>query len=122
MVSVLLLFAVLALTIYGQLIMKWGALIHTSDSAGFAGKEHYLVAMFSDIWVLSALAAGIGVVTFWMLAIARLDVGYAYPFMALSFVLVPVGSAIFFGETLPKIQLLALMLIVAGVTISALTR
>jgi multidrug transporter EmrE-like cation transporter len=57
-----------------------------------------------------------------MLAIERLEVGYAYPFMALTFVLVPLGSMVLFGESLPAIQVPSLALIVVGVTVSALTR
>jgi len=122
MLSALLLFAVLALTVYGQLMLKSRALLHAAEFTGIQATLHYLALMFTDIGVVSALGAAVVAATCWMLAIARLDVGYAYPFMALSFVLVPVGSTLFFAEPLPKIQLLALALIVAGVTLSALTR
>ncbi len=122
MLSALLLFSVLAFTVYGQLMMKSRALVHAADLAGAQGKLHYLVLMFSDIGVLSALGAAVLAAICWMLAIARLDVGFAYPFMALSFVLVPIGSKLLFGEALPVTQLLALALIIAGVTLSALAR
>jgi drug/metabolite transporter (DMT)-like permease len=75
-----------------------------------------------DVGVISALGAGVFASICWMLALARLEVGYAYPFIALSFVLVPVGSTLLFGEPLPRTQLLALALIIAGVTLSALSR
>ena len=78
--------------------------------------------MFTDVWVLSGLAAAVLAGACWMLAIERLEVGYAYPFMALSFVFVPIGAASLFGEPLPALQLLGIALIVAGVTISALAR
>jgi multidrug transporter EmrE-like cation transporter len=122
MYSGLLLFAVLALTVYGQLMIKWRALAHAGEAIGLQGKLHYLVSMFTDIGVLSGLAAAVLAGVCWMLAITRLELGYAYPFMALSFVLVPVGSTLLFGEPLPKLQLLALALIIAGVALSALTR
>jgi multidrug transporter EmrE-like cation transporter len=122
MISALLLFAVLALTVYGQLMMKSRAVTHAADFSGALPKLHYLALMFMDIGVLSALAAAVLAAICWMLAIARLDVGYAYPFMALSFVLVPVGSMLLFGEPLPRLQLVALALIIAGVSLGALTR
>lgn len=122
MLSALLLFACLALTVYGQLMMKARALTHATDLVGVQGKLHYLIQMFADVGVLSALGAAILAAICWMLAIARLEVGFAYPFMALSFVLVPLGSKFLFGEPLSAIQLLALALIIAGVTLSALTR
>jgi multidrug transporter EmrE-like cation transporter len=121
MQSAFLLFAVLVLTVYGQLVIKSRALVHATTN-GTAGRLHYLAAMFTDIWVLSALAAAVLAGACWMLAVSRLEVGYAYPFMALSFVLVPIGSTLFFGEPLPATQLIGLALIIAGVTVSALAR
>jgi drug/metabolite transporter (DMT)-like permease len=119
--SALLLFSVLALTIYGQLIVKGRSLVH----AHIASKSHeidYLVAMFTDPWVLSGVGGVLVAGACWMLALQRLEIGFAYPFMALSFALVPIGSMLLFGEPLPKMQMLALALIMAGVTLSALAR
>lgn len=119
--SALLLFAVVGFTVYGQLVIKARGVVHTAQ-AGARGKLHYLVLMFTDLWVLSALAAAVMASICWMLAIQRLEVGYAYPFVALTFVLVPVGGTAFFGEPLPATQLLGIALIIAGVTVSALAR
>ena len=115
------LFAVLAFTVFGQLLIKARALVHAASAAD-DGKLSYLVSMFTDVRVLVGLGAAVMAAICWMLAIERLDVGYAYPFIALSFVLVPFGSTFLFGEALPPIQLLGLGLIVAGVTVSALAR
>jgi multidrug transporter EmrE-like cation transporter len=120
--STLLIFAVLALTVYGQLIIKARALTHAAETAVLPSKLHYLLAMLTDYSVLSGFAAAFLAGICWMLAIERLDLVFAYPFMALSFVLVPLGSTIFFGEMVPPIQWLGLGLIVAGVTVSALAR
>jgi drug/metabolite transporter (DMT)-like permease len=72
--------------------------------------------------VISGLAAAVIAGACWMLAIQRLDVGYAYPFVALSFVAVPIGSNLFLGEPLPMTQFAGLLLIIVGVSISALSR
>jgi multidrug transporter EmrE-like cation transporter len=122
MLSACLLFAVLALTVYGQLMIKARALKHAAEAISSPGMLHYLFAMFTDMWVLSGFGAAVLAGACWMLAIERLEVGYAYPFMALSFVFVPLGSMVLFGEPLPAIQLLGVALIIAGVTVSALAR
>src|SRR4051794_36242270 len=111
MMSSLLLFAVLALTVYGQLMIKARAVVHTTDAVGVQGKLHYLFLMFTDIGVLSSLGAAVLAGVCWMLVVQRLEVGYAYPFMALSFVLVPLGSTVLFGEPLPGLQWIGLTLI-----------
>lgn len=121
MLPLLMVFIVLALTVYGQLMMKARALAHATP-VGDAAKLQYLVSMFTDIGVLSCLTAAVVAAVVWMLALERLEVGFVYPFMALSFVLVPVGSAAFLGEALPPLQLIGLAMIVAGVTVSAFAR
>src|SRR5438105_4207964 len=111
----------LGLTIYGQLIVKTRALVHAGSSSG-GGKLAYLAAMFTDIAVLSGfVAAGVAGV-FWALTVENTGLGFAYPFMALSFVLVPVAAALLFHETVTPIQLFGLSLIVIGVTINALAQ
>lgn len=120
--STLLIFAVLALTVYGQLVIKARALTHAAETAALPNKLHYLVTMLTDFSVLSGFAAAFLAGICWMLAVERLDLAVAYPFMALSFILVPLGSTIFFGEMIPPIQWVGLCLIVAGVTVSALAR
>jgi multidrug transporter EmrE-like cation transporter len=105
----------LALTVYGQLIMKARSLV----LARGGGKLDYLVAMFTDLGVLSSFVAALAAAVAWSLAIEKAGLGLAYPFMALSFVLVPLGAAWFFGEALRPVQVLALGLIVAGVALNA---
>jgi multidrug transporter EmrE-like cation transporter len=122
MLAPLMVFAVLVLTVYGQLMIKARALAHTIPIESGASKLNYLVAMFSDIGVLSSLGAAGLASACWMLAVERVDLSYAYPFMALSFILVPVASMVLFGERVPPLQFLGLGLIVTGVTVSALAR
>ena len=78
------LLAVVLLTVYGQLVIKARAIAHAAEAS--SGKLPYLVAMFTDVGVLSGLTAAVAASACWMLAIDRLDVAYAYPFMALCFV------------------------------------
>jgi multidrug transporter EmrE-like cation transporter len=120
--SPFLLFAVLALTVYGQLVIKARALTHAAETTALSSKLHYLLTMLTDFSVLSGFAAAFLAGICWMLAIERLDLSIAYPFMALSFVLVPLGSTFFFGEVVPPMQWLGLGLIIAGVSVSALAR
>jgi hypothetical protein len=75
-----LLFAVLPLTVYGELVMA-RALAHATESVGVPGKLHYLFMMFPDIGVLTVFGAAVLAGVCWMLAIERLEVRYAYLFV-----------------------------------------
>jgi drug/metabolite transporter (DMT)-like permease len=118
----LLLVAVLVLSVYSQLTMKSRALLHSSGTNSSADYLQYLIGMATDWRVLSAAGATFLAGICWLLALQRLELGYAFPFMALSFVLIPVSAKLFLGEPLPMVQLLGLGLVTVGVSISALAR
>jgi len=118
----LLLVAALALSVYSQLVMKSRALVHSSGTNSSTDHLQYLIGMASDWRVLSAGAATFLAGVCWLLALRRLELGYAFPFMALSFVLIPVSAHLFLEEPLPVAQLLGLALVIVGVSFSALAR
>jgi drug/metabolite transporter (DMT)-like permease len=109
----------LALTVYGQLIMKSRAIAHASDNTS-GSKLNYLLSMYTDIGVLSGLGAAVLASICWALALEKAGLGFAYPFMALSFVIVPLLARTLFGEPMSPMQIAGIVTIVAGVAINAL--
>lgn len=106
-------------TVYGQLIVKWqvdeqGGLPATTDD-----KLRFLGELFTNPWVISALAAGALAAASWMLALTRFDLSIAYPFVSLSFVLVMIGSAIFFDEGITGLKVAGVMLILVGLFVGS---
>jgi drug/metabolite transporter (DMT)-like permease len=118
----LLLIAVLALSVYSQLVMKTRAIVHSSGQDSSVDYLHYLIGMATDWRVLSAAGATFLAGLCWLLALQRLELGYAFPFMALSFVLIPVAASLFLGEPLSMKQLMGLGLVFGGVALSAISR
>lgn len=114
----LLIALVLALTVYGQLVVKARALVHSGGPA--LSKAGYLAAMFTDVHVLAGLGAAVLASGLWFLAIERASLSYTYPFMALTFALVPIGSTLLFGDELSLLQYSGIVLIVLGVGLSAI--
>lgn len=108
--------ATLLLTTYGQLVVKARSIAIAAKGA--SSRSDYLITMFTDLGVISGLAAAVVASAFWTLAIQRTSLGVAYPFMALTFFIVPVGSVLLFGERLSTLQVVGLVTIVVGVTVS----
>jgi drug/metabolite transporter (DMT)-like permease len=110
--------ATVLLTVYGQLVVKWqvGNAAQLRDPAERAA---FLLALLANPWVLSALAAAFVAALCWMLAVVKLDLSHAYPFVSLSFVLVLFLSAALFGEPLGWAKIGGIALIVAGVALGS---
>jgi multidrug transporter EmrE-like cation transporter len=107
------------LTVYGQLILKWQVGEVGSLPAGSLDKLEFLARLVLRPWVLSALIAAFIAALAWMAALTRLELSRAYPFVALSFVLVPIGSALFFSEGLDIYKFAGMVLIVAGIVVGS---
>ncbi len=57
----------------------------------------------------------------WVLYLRRIDLSRAYPFLALTFVLVPAASVMFLGEKVGITYSFGILLIVAGLVLTALS-
>lgn len=113
--------ATLVLTCYGQIIMKARA-PSLSERAGEDGRLAYLAAMLRDPLVLSGFVSAFLAALFWLLAIQSLPLSRAYPFIALTFVIVPLLAIPILGDSITTTQLAGMLLIVLGVALTALGR
>lgn len=105
------------LTSYGQVVLKWQAGKTVPPPFAFMTTWPDLAQLLLRPWVLSAFVAAFGASLCWMLALSRLELSRAYPFMALSFVLVSMAAVPLFGETLTAPKLIGLTLIVVGLVV-----
>lgn len=56
---------------------------------------------------------------FWLIALSRADLSFAYPFASLSYVAMLVGSWLFFGENISWLRIVGSGVIITGVLIIA---
>lgn len=110
----------IAFTVYGQLIIKWRMSSKGELPEVPADKLIFLLqALFGDIFLLSGFAAAFVASLFWMAALTRFELSFAYPFMSLAFVFVFALSVVLFGETMSLGKFVGLVLIVAGIFTTA---
>lgn len=109
--------ATIALTSYGQLVLKWQSGIPVVASDSWFGRLPAVVQMLARPWVISAFVAAFGASLCWMLALSRLELSRAYPFMALNFLLVTLIAVPAFGETFNIYKFAGLLLVVVGLII-----
>jgi len=106
-------------TVYGQLILKWRIARLTNWPENTTAKLLYLLKALPDPFILSGLLAAFVASLFWMLAMSKFPLSYAYPFMSLSFVLVFLLSAVLFHETITWTKVAGLILVILGLIVSS---
>jgi multidrug transporter EmrE-like cation transporter len=107
------------LTVYGQLVYKWLADEADPFPAGTGDRISYVARLALDPWMVSVGVATLAAAITWFLALKRLELSIAYPFMSLSFVFVLLLSGVFFGESVTFWKTVGIALIVVGVAIGS---
>jgi drug/metabolite transporter (DMT)-like permease len=103
------------LTVYSQVIMRWQMSMLAIAPDGLVPKLVFFISNLWRPWILTALAATFLAGITWMIVLSKFKLSYAFPFMALNFLLVMLASAVFFGESLTSGKLIGNVLIIAGV-------
>ena len=111
-------FAVIVLTVCGQLILKWQVGKAGAFPQSFPERVLFLLRLLLNPWIIGGLFAGFLAFLCWMAAMTKFELSYAYPFMSLAFVLILLSSALLFHETVTMPKMFGIFLIMAGIIIA----
>lgn len=109
----------IAMSVAGQITMKLG--INQSSPGGFADSspiEVLLTAVRSPLVLLGLVFYGLGAAA-WIVVLSRLDLSYAYPFIALNFVLIALVSRLVLAESIPAVRWAGIGMICIGIVLIA---
>lgn len=106
-------------TVYGQLVLKWRVNKYGSLPIEMVDKIIFLLKLLLDPFILSGFIAAFVASIFWMGAMTKFDISFAYPFMSLSFLLVFVLSVFLFKEPISLYKILGLGIIVIGIIVTS---
>lgn len=112
-------FGTIFFTVYGQIVLKWRINGVGSLPEGLHAKVFFLIKLLFDPWIFSGFFAAFIASFFWMAAMTKFEISYAYPFMSSAFVLVFLLSAILFHEAITWQKAIGLTLIVAGIVVTS---
>ena len=101
----------------GQVLLKkgmgsMGPLTLSIDQLG-----NILWRIGTNPYVVIGLAIYVGGTVFWLTALSRVDLSYAYPFASLSYVVMLVASWQLFNEDITVLRLLGSLIVCVGVFI-----
>ncbi len=101
-------------TIYGQLVLKWQmSMVGPLPPASF-DKMIFLAKQLLNPWILSGYISALTASLAWMAAMTRFELGYAYPFMSLAFILVMLVGIVALGEPFSVSKLIGTLLVLSG--------
>lgn len=103
-------------TVYGQLIIKWRMNQQLTLPDALQDKVIFLVKLILlDPLILSGFVSAFIASLFWMAAMTKFSLSFAYPFMSLAFVLVMFCSVLLFNEVLNIYKVLGTFIVILGV-------
>ena len=115
--SFLMLASTVAFTVLGQLLVKKGMV-----AVGAAGESkniaETIIRAFTNLYVIAGLGSALCAAACWLLALSKLPLSHAYPFIAFTFVLVPIGAKLMFGEEISMARWIGIAFIIIGVWLS----
>jgi len=106
-----------ALTVTGQVLLKIGINHVTSQVGAFSLDPRVLWATFTDWRVILGFALVFGGAIFWLGVISRVDLSFAYPLLALNYVIILIPSRILLNEAVSPVRLIGALIIVIGVIV-----
>lgn len=112
-------FGTIFFTVYGQLILKWRISAVGSLPTELVDKVVFLCKLLFDPFIFSGFLSAFVASFFWMAAMTKFELSYAYPFMSGAFVLVFILSVLLFNEVVTWQKIVGLTFIVIGIFITS---
>jgi drug/metabolite transporter (DMT)-like permease len=112
-------FAMVFLTAYSQIIMRWQVGLAGALPAGGGPKMLFVAHLLLNRWVLSGIIATFFAGVSWMLALTKFQLSYAYPFTSLVYLLVLASGVAFFKDSMSAGRLAGTAVVMLGVVMIA---
>jgi drug/metabolite transporter (DMT)-like permease len=113
----LLLITASALTVIGEILLKLGMNAVTAQVGAFSLDPRVLWVTFTDWRVILGFALVFGGALFWLGVISRVNLSFAYPLLALNYVIILVPSRYLLGEAITPTKVVGAVIVVIGVIV-----
>lgn len=112
-----LLLIAICLTVTGEVLLKLGMNVVRTDVGAFSVSLPVLLRTFTEWRVVLGFALIFSGALFWLGVISRADFSFAYPLLALSYVIALIPARFVIGEHVTVQRLLGACVVVAGAII-----
>jgi drug/metabolite transporter (DMT)-like permease len=105
------------LTVIGEVMLKVGITHVTEQVGAFSLSPAVLFSTFTEWRVILGFALVFGGSLFWLGVISRVELSFAYPLLAMNYVILLIPSRFLLHETISPTRIVGALIIVAGVIV-----
>lgn len=106
-----------SLTVVGEVLLKLGVNAVGARVGAFSIDPQVLWATFTDWRVILGFVLVFGGALFWLGVISRVNLSFAYPLLALNYVIILLPSRFFLNETITPSKVIGAVIVVVGVIV-----
>jgi len=117
--DILAIFISIFLAVVGQLLLKMGMLRVGKFSFNISTLVHQYTRILLNPFVIAGLFAFFISMLIWLYVLSRMELSFAYPFVALNYVLILLGSYFLLKETITLPKMIGVVVIIIGVYLVA---
>ena len=107
------------LTVAGQLLVKRGMLQVGSSPEQLSLLPQFVMRALTNRWVMFGFGCAAFAAAAWIVTISRAQLSFAYPFIALTIVLVLALSGLIFDEAVPAQRWIGVAVVCLGLVIAS---
>ena len=100
-----------------HVLLKKGAMSVAAISASNQSLLTNIWVTASNPWVIGGMSLHVSALVVWMWALSRVDISFAYPFLAVGYVIVSLLAWQWLGENITQSRLLGMVIIIIGITV-----
>ncbi len=105
------------LTVIGEILLKLGVNAVSQRVGAFSLDPNVLWATFTEWRVILGFVLVFGGALFWLGVIARVNLSFAYPLLALNYVIILIPSRLLLNETITPTKIIGALIVVVGVIV-----
>lgn len=113
--NILMIVASVLLNCAAQLLIRKGML--QVGQMDMAGMLTHIGVLATNLWLWGAMLCYALSILLWMAVLSRVEVGFAYPFLSIGYVVAAVAGYYFWGENLSANRILGIIVICIGVVL-----
>ena len=102
-----------------HIFLKKGMMTHALSTVKSDGIFGLVWTVGTNPWIMGGMFLHVSALVVWLWALSRVDISFAYPFLALGYVLVSDMAWFWLGEELNSMKILGMGIIIVGILVLA---